>query len=611
MAITKYGARFSIDDPIAVELKMYSETDAFRDRCRGALSRWEHMRNAAKMLLPDDVFRWHRWVDDFGEAWCSHSAITVWGAGGTTKSGILGMLAYVDLLAAPAETLTVMITNPLEKHWDRCFSKLVMWRAAMPHRWQIGKMYRGTKPALLTVQADKGSRMGILCVSIADGESAADIAKKVGAHAQRTRLLLEEAQGLPEEALDIGTNLFIGSKSSKSIHIGNPTVWNGNALGAASRPMDGDTRAIDEKLPDKWHSALSWDDSPGITLVFDGTKSPALDSPEEGKRLSMMMGEKDIELRRALPGGENSMGWWSQVRGRIIPNGVRTVVISELDINEAGAMGPRPWAQGATRIRYGGVDLSMGGDEVVFAASETGPVQMGVVPGHGNSAPLGSVGPHVCQIIAEVVIPIDVKRPDRSMQIAKGLIPLVEAHSIPWENMCFDSTGQQGAIVDTIEREAGVTGKCIRVNSSHAVSERKIGPKGEVAKDRYRQRSAELVLQLCSLIRRQQICRLTKKVAYQLSTRGLVQEEGKGDKGKADIEPKRDWMRNNKGKSPNQLDAVAVMTEGLLQRKILSLTQQWQPLAKQSELPDFMKSKPPLHHHQTRRRRASNLVRKW
>jgi len=78
-----------------------------------------------------------------------------------------------------------------------------------------------------------------------------------GPHTPRTRLLLEEAQGLPEDALSIGTNQFIGSKSSQSVHIGNPTVWNGNALGAASRPMDGDTRSIDEKLPDRWHSALS------------------------------------------------------------------------------------------------------------------------------------------------------------------------------------------------------------------------------------------------------------------------------------------------------------------------------------------------------------------
>lgn len=552
------------------------------------------------------MFRWHRWVDDFGEAWCNHSAVTVWGAGGTTKSGILGMLAYVDLLAAPSETLTVMITNPLEKHWDRCFSKLVMWRAAMPNRWQIGKMYRGTKPALLTVPADKGSRMGILCVSIADGESAADIAKKVGAHAQRTRLLLEEAQGLPEDALSIGTNLFIGSKSSKSVHIGNPTVWNGNALGAASRPMDGDTRAIDEKLPDRWHSALSWDEGPGITIVFDGTKSPALDSPEEGKRLSMMMGAKDIEIRKALPGGENSLEWWSQVRGRIIPNGVRTVVISELDILDSGAMGPRPWGQGGTRVRYGGVDLSMGGDGVIFVVGDTGPVQMGIVPGHGNSAPLGAAGPHVCQIMAKVEIPVDVKRPDRSMQIAKGVIAQVEAHKVPWENMCFDSTGQQGAIVDTIEREAGVLGKCIRVNSSDAVSERRIGPKGERAKDRYQTRAAELVLQVCALVMRQQLCRLPKEVAYQLSTRGLVEIDGK----KADIEPKKDWKRANKGKSPDELDAVAVMIEGKLQRKVLSLTQQWQPLPTESSLPDFMKPKMVLAGQQGRRR-ASDLVRGW
>ena len=63
-------------------------------------------------------------------------------------------------------------------------------------------------------------------------------------------------------------------------------------------------------------------------------------------------------------------------------------------------------------------------------------------------------------------VPVDVKKPDRSMQIVKGVIAQVEAHKVPWENMCFDSTGQQGAIVDTIEREAGVLGKCIRVNSS-------------------------------------------------------------------------------------------------------------------------------------------------
>ncbi len=83
-------------------------------------------------------------------------------------------------------------------------------------------------------------------------------------------------------------------------------------------------------------------------------------------------------------------------------------------------------------------------------------------------------------------------------------------------------------------------------------------------------RAAELVLQVCALLMRQQLCRLPKEVSNQLFTRGLVEIDGK----KADIEPKKDWKRANKGKRPNELDAVAVMIEGKLQRKVLSLTQQ-------------------------------------
>ncbi len=146
----------------------------------------------------------------------------------------------------------------------------------------------------------------------------------------------------------------------------------------------------------------------------------------------------------------------------------------------------------------------------------------------------------------------------------------------------------------------------LQVISSNAVSERRTGPKGEIANDRYRTRAAELVLQLRPLIQRQQICGLPKAAAYQLSTWGLIQDEGK-----ADIEAKRDWMRANKGKSPNLLDAVAVMAGGLLQRKVLSLTQQWQPLVPESTLPDFMRPRPAVAGHQVRRRKMSNLVTRW
>jgi len=97
--ITKYGLRWPGNlDTRLIDLAMYS-SEKLRER-GNPLSRWEHLRMCIKGFLPDSVFRWHRWVDDFGETWCEHSGMAVWGAGGTTKSGILGCLAFFDLLAS-------------------------------------------------------------------------------------------------------------------------------------------------------------------------------------------------------------------------------------------------------------------------------------------------------------------------------------------------------------------------------------------------------------------------------------------------------------------------------------------------------------------------------
>jgi hypothetical protein len=112
-----YGLRFpDSTTEIDAELAMYSRDD-LREVAGGMFfSKWEHIRNTIKMLVPESVFAWHRWVNKFGEEWCKGGCLTEWGAGSTTKSGILGMLVYIDLLCAPKDTLTVMVTNPLEKH---------------------------------------------------------------------------------------------------------------------------------------------------------------------------------------------------------------------------------------------------------------------------------------------------------------------------------------------------------------------------------------------------------------------------------------------------------------------------------------------------------------
>lgn len=571
--ISKYGLRFpaaQFKDERLIELAMYS-SEALRLR-GNPLTRWEHLRNCIKGFLPDEVFRWHRWVDEFGEAWCEHSQVNVWGAGGTTKSGIVGCLALFDLMADPHNTLTVMVTNPLEKHADRCYSKTLYWKAHMPEPWKsMWKIVASPKPSILTKDLKEGSRTGILCISVDKGESADDIAKKVGAHAPRTRLIFDEGQGLPEESLNIGTNLFLGSKSKKCVVIGNPTSWRGNALGAASKPADGDTRKIDDAKPDSWLSKMSWDEGYGKTIVFDGLRSPSLDSPEESKRLFFMPQQSDIDARRRLPGGENTPAFWSQVRGRVPPSGSVFTVFSELDWDTLNIGQIHPFS--GTPEYYIGMDQSLGGDKIpVYKFA------VGLSPGRSV----------IAQKTAREYITVPVTEPDKSGYIAKQFVSLIQPgtpfggpNGIQLSKCALDCSGQQGAIADTIERMVnGLHGnqRVVRIKTEEAVTERVLsggrvkdieggGTRRETAKDRYKDRATEVIMNIVELIQAGMIWGLDDEVRMQLTTRGF--DQASLDLGKTKVQKKKEWREGHGGQSPDELDAVACFVAMALEKKIL------------------------------------------
>lgn len=581
MPITKYGLTFPphVKDERIIELGMYA-SDTLRERGKGVKSRWEHLRTCIKGFLPDEVFRWHRWVDDFGEAWCEHSGVSVWGAGGTTKSGIVGCLALFDLMADPANTLTVMVTNPLEKHADRCYSKTLYWKANMPDPWRsMWKIVQSPKPSILTQDLKDGSRRGILCISIDKGDSADDIAKKVGAHAPRTRLIIDEGQGLPPEALNIGTNLFIGSKDKKGVVIGNPCAWRANALGEASQPLDGDTRRIDETQPDRWESKWTWDDRNGVTLVFDGLRSPSIVDTEgipvslsESQRLFFMPQRSDIEARRRMPGGENTLSFWSQVRGRVPPSGSGLTVFSELDWD---TMGVGQVHRFTGPVQYGvGMDLSLGGDKI--------PVyKFGIGQHEGRT---------VAQQVARDYITVNITSPDRSGQIAKAFAAMVRpgskfagAAGIPLHMCALDCTALQGAIADAIEREVnGPSGnqRLYRVRADVAVSERVLSngrvkddphtgaSRRETAKDRYKDRATELVLNIVELIEAGMIWGLDDEVRAQLTSRGYDMPSLERE-GKTKVQKKKEWREAHGDQSPDELDAVACFVAMALERKLV------------------------------------------
>lgn len=565
--IPKYGLAWPANThPMRIELAMYCRNDLRAMTTKGH-SKWEHFRNAIKMHLPEKNFAWHRWVDDFGEEWCEGTQINVWGAGGTTKSGIVGAFCYFDLMAEPSETLTVMVTNPQEKHWDRCFSKTLAWRAALPEALRIGKVVQSPKPALLTVDIKEGSRRGILCISIDKGETGQEIGKKVGAHAPRTRLILEEGQTLPKATLDIATNLFMGSTDKKEAIIGNPMEWEGNALGEASKPMSGDIAEIHRLEPNRWLSRRTHGDKPGVTLVFDGLRCPTNDSPEEAKRLSFMIQPADIRSAREIPGAENSVNFWSQIRGRIPPAGQITTVFKDLDWESCNVAKKFPWTEGFEV--FGGADLSLGGDKI--------PVyRFGI----GQTAQFGKVA----QKLSREYITVNITQPNRTKQIAVQFAQMMQRWGVQdLKNIAADCSGQQGAIADKMEEEChniGIKGYLYRVRSEEAVSDRRLSngrvlnssgageTERETAKHRYKDRATELVMNLVEVIQTNCIFGLDDpEVKHQLCSRGFDEVSLEG--GATKIQKKKEWKEANSGKSPDELDAVCVFLALVLEKKVL------------------------------------------
>lgn len=573
-----YGAKWRTGDMVDVELRLYASADEVRARVPGCLDRVEHLRRALQLLLPEGSgLEWHYWMDELLEAWVERDILSVWGPSSAGKSSMLGLLAYVDLLAAPTDTLTVFITDKLSGHDQRAWSQVLHWRSLMQPKWQLGRVHASQNQKRL-VTTSGGRIAGIYCTSTEAGDSVADMKRKLGGHNKRNRLVVDEAQTCGESVLQLKMNLG-ASGEYKEVLFGNPDAWT-NPLGVHSDPADGDREKTTRREVKRWETNVTWHGRRGLCLVFDGRDSPGAVSAREARRLHFLPNQETLANYAEQEGGADSPSFWTYAVGRIPPGGLKPVVLTEADWRESGCWNRRPWAAGARRERFAGIDLSLGGDAIPVFLVEVGPAQEGVVAGHDNSAAANGRGKMVAQVMAEKRVHVNVKEHDYSGQIARQIVEAVTAWGVDWGNVCFDSSGAGAPVVDRVEVVASCPGRCVRVNSSHAVSDRRIGPKRQPAKDRFRNRAVELLWQAAEAVRRGLLWGLPQVVGEQMTTRGAFEKDGR-----LEVQPKAEWKRQRRGKSPDELDAVAVCVDELLRRGLLSLevarpgpAPQWQGL---------------------------------
>ena len=589
MSTKLYGVKWTQDDEILIELSIYAMPDEKRLKIPGARSKAFHLTRAIKMLLPEGSgLIWHYWIDDLIAAWCERSILTVWGPSSSGKSAILGLLAYVDLLASPKKTYTCFVTDKLASHDTRAWSNVLKFRGMMLPKYQIGRLINSSQQKRLIVDAG-GQAAGIFCISTEKGDSFEDLKKKLGAHNERTRLFVDEAQACGASVLELKRNLGQGTKSYQEVLFGNPDAWS-NPLGQHAEPYVPDLRDVeggDEGLKELqaarerttlqevtcWDTIQEWNGQRGMCLVLDSRNSPGCVSREEAERVFFLPNEASLDNQKAMSGGEDSPAFWTLAIGRISPIGGRITVLSPVDFTTLGAGRARPWAQGPRTVIMG-VDTSLGVDDAVMVKIEVGPVQMGLVAGSANSS---SVPPVImAQVTAKAYAVVNAKLPDVSGQIAQQIVDQRKAWEIEPCDCAVESGGQQGHIIDTIERIDNAPGKWVRVNPAGPATERVIAiqvrngkvVKKETARDRYNTRAGELVFNLVQLIRQGVWCGVAMKgpVEEQITTRGVEQVNGK-----TDLQDKRKWKQEHKGKSPDEMDAVCVGAELILQRNLLSL----------------------------------------
>lgn len=545
--VEAYGAGWYDEfakDPVALELCLYASRKA-RNYAPESLSKWEHFRKAIKMIYPDDVFRWSYWTDWMGEAWCEEGPMTVWGAGGTTKSGTMGMFAYMDLLANPLETITVIITNPMVKHSDRCFGNVLRWRGRAPRQYQVGAERQIQPKGLLTVNAgDK--RAGIVCTSTNPGESAKDIFGKVGTHAKRNRLIVDEPQGTSDSVLDLYLN-FGASGEYKEGFIGNPST-KFDPLGRHSEPLFPTTwKQVTDDEPTKWQTKREIRGNHGTCIVLDGRQSPAKDyDPEDNPYRDILPETSHVESALRSRGLDDP--WvWNQIIGRIPPGGQTTTMIDEAKLIELGMRDPGRWD--SMPEEYAGADFAPESADlnILYRA------QVGYMEGRKVA--------YVCEKYSAPA-PIGT---DKTTQLAQLFSDKLNWWEIPLNRFAGDATGEGSKIITRIEELSNASG-AIRIQFGGGPTERKVlSYSPETGKDRYANRSTEIPMNLAVFIEQGQWLGVDLTTADELLSRGV---ETHPTKHLFMLEPKAAY-RKRFDKSPDHLDAMSVLATMLKEQGVL------------------------------------------
>lgn len=512
-----------------LELKCYREG---RTPEQGGLGTEQHFKRAWGMMWPQ--YEWNDWVEMMVHAYCNYKYISIIGHQRAGKTYNSAHIAWLDYCANPFETLSNFITVTFEGLRIRMWSDLM--KAIETAQIKQAYTIRNTSNELRVYPEQAGRESGekyqIRGMAVDKNKDAPGKIK--GAHAPRVRLFIDEAENVSDVIYEAMDNPM-SAPDAKAMMLFNPLMWNSPA-GRLTIPKAG--------LSSITANDLFWETKRGICLHFDGLQSPNL---TQNKKIfpGILTRENVEEARKNLT--ENSVAWWSRIRGFPPPDGMVSQIFPSQIIEKGKAeiifdFAPEPCMT---------LDPAFGGDNCVVIFGQKGKLRDGrmAISATGSAVIPVTVGENTAII---------------DQQITSRVLALCKAQGVKPSNFIMDRSGPGRTIYNALYKEwsAEVQG----VDYGGAATDRPVrSDEKELASDVYEKFVTELYFRGRESIADGILGGLSKvdeRTIEELSCR--LYETKEVTKGTVILAETKTEMKKRLGHSPDFADAFVQFAEILI-----------------------------------------------
>lgn len=422
--------------PLSIELIAYREK---WDKSCGGKGEHQHFVNAFRMLYPR--FIWHEWVELQIWAWCNYKVTNTIGHTRASKTFTISHILYLDYMADSLNTWTSLSTVTFSGLKDRMWSDLMgaVSSAAIPCPYKIVSNSNEAKirwnyDKNLTAEQNR-EREKFQIDGFATSKTKDSKGRIQGKHAPRRRVILDEAQEMPDAIYDAEKNAQ-SAPDYKGVRLANP-VEKLSRFGFECEPAGG------------WGSItendLQWETKNGnICLHLDGFQCHNMKTYflfQEGKLNKEQYDEALLPFQPKpeyfLSLEEGSLPYWMYGKAFFPSDGLVNRVFT--DVHLQNMKDPNvDWDFAPEKLAT--LDPAYEHDDCILHIGEFGKKR-------GKDYHINSL---------ETMAIITGKGGDRTpkdYQIARKCIEICETHGIKPENFIMDKTGNGRSVYAIMQME--------------------------------------------------------------------------------------------------------------------------------------------------------------